>query len=226
VSFTAELGGTSAAGGANLGWDAGAAAATNLPISTNGRLSDLYIADAATGTMTLLAKAMGFSTAADAQQGTTYLPFGDDDLHHNYFPTVSPVAAGGYFWVFFDTLRHFGSLGSQRALWGFAIDVQPNGSYVTDPSHPPFYLPGQEFGTSSNNHRAFAALDPCKQDGAACTTGIDCCGGRCGAGTCSQPPPPEQKSCAKRDERCATAADCCVSNDYCINGFCAYVDLL
>jgi hypothetical protein len=107
-------------------------------------------------------------------------------------------------------------------LWGFAIDIQPDGNYTRDPSHPPFYLPGQEFGTSSNNHRAFAALDRCRPAGAACTTGIDCCDGRCSNTTCSTP---DMHTCAKLDERCAASADCCDSSEYCINGYCALVEL-
>jgi hypothetical protein len=182
--------------------------------------SDLYIADVATGTVTLLAKAMGFDTPESIARGVTYLPFGDLDTHHNYFPTVSPVAAAGYFWVFFDSLRNFGSLGIQRNIWGFAIDISPDGSYSVDPSHPPFYLPGQEFGTSSNNHRAFATLDPCRKEGAPCASGVDCCTGFC-SGTCQPPAPPNV--CSKEDERCATSGDCCEPRDRCINGFCSYV---
>lgn len=37
--------------------------------------------------------------------------------------------------------------------------IHPDGTYTADPSHPAFYLPGQEFG--AGNHRAFAALDFC-----------------------------------------------------------------
>ena len=48
----------------------------------------------------------------------------------NYFPTVSPVAAGGYFWVFFDSVRHYGNLGMQRQLWGAAIDIAADGTYA------------------------------------------------------------------------------------------------
>jgi hypothetical protein len=195
--------------------------------------ADLYIADLATGTVTLLAQAMGFRTPADAVSDRTYLPF-PDDVHQAYFPTVSPVAAGGYFWVFFDTIRHYGNLGSQRQLWGFAIDIQADGAYTKDLSHPAFYLPGQEFG--AGNHRAFAALDPCKRDGGSCTSGIDCCGGACnipasqsefgGTGTCG----PITNSCAKRDERCTTDADCCSAGpseapNSCIAGFCAFISL-
>jgi hypothetical protein len=196
--------------------------------------SEMYIADLATGTHTILGQAMGYKLPADAANNTTYLPFGADDLHHSYFPTVSPVAAGGYFWIFFDAVRHYGNLGVQRQLWGAAVDIQSNGSYKLDPSHPAFYLPGQEFGTG--NHRAFAALDPCKKDGDTCATGIDCCGGTCyfpatpaelvePVGSCS---PPKMNACAKRDERCTSNADCCPPSGAepstsCIAGFCAVI---
>jgi hypothetical protein len=211
-------------GGAGLNGQAGLA-----PVS------DLSIADVASGKVTLLAKAMGYNTAADAANGTTYLPFPADDQHHTYFPTMSPVAAGGYFWLFFDAMRHYGNLGLQRQLWGVAIDIQANGNYQLDPSHPAFYLPGQELG--AGNHRAFAALDPCKKDGDSCKSGIDCCGGFCfipenashefvePTGTCSP-----KMTCAKRDERCTTSADCCPPTmgepqNSCIAGFCAFIQL-
>jgi hypothetical protein len=87
-------------------------------------VSDLYIADVASGSLTMLAKAMGYTTPADVMSHKTYLPFPDDDQDHTYFPTMSPVAAGGYFWLFFDAMRHYGSLGLQRQLWGVAIDIQ------------------------------------------------------------------------------------------------------
>jgi hypothetical protein len=200
-----------------------------------GPLSDLYIADIGTGTVTLLAKAMGFETPADAVSGKTNLPF-QDDPHQNYFPTVAPIAAGGYFWVFFDSIRHYGNLGIQRQLWGAAIDIRPDGKYASDPSHPAFYLPGQEFG--AGNHRAFAALDPCKRDGDTCTSGIDCCGGSCyfpkngpqelvdPVGKCE----PQKEQCASLDERCLTDADCCPPGNgqppnACIAGFCAFIPL-
>lgn len=193
--------------------------------ATPGCPSDVYIVDVATGTMTILAKAMGFDKPSDAATDTTYLPFAGQDLHRNYFPTVSPVASGGYFWVFFDSFRHFGSLATIRSVWAAAIDIHPDGSYTTDPSHPPFYVPGQEF-ISTSHHRAFATLDKCRPERAKCLTGIDCCDGRCSNdGICSAPPPGDQ-SCSKRDERCTTTADCCGLSDYCINDFCAFVDLL
>lgn len=198
--------------------------------------SDLYMANLAGGEPVMLAQAMGFATAQDAAADKTYLPFGTEELHHSYFPTVSPVAAGGYFWVFFDAVRHYGNLGLQRQLWGAAIDIRADGNYSVDLSHPAFYVPGQEFGTG--NHRAFAALDPCRKDGDSCTTGIDCCGGTCSfpeipqelvepVGTCS---PPKMNTCAKRDEKCKIDRDCCLPDPgqpplSCIAGFCAMISL-
>jgi len=208
-------------GGNGSGLETQIAVSSSDPVAKNP--SDLYIADIATGKLTMLAKAMGFNTPADAAAGKTYLPFGEADLHRSFYPTVSPVASGGYFWVFFDSLRTFGSLGSLRLVWGAAIDIHPDGSYTTDPSHPPFFLTGQEFVTGSH-HRTFAALNQCKADGDKCSTGIDCCAGACNDfGTCAVPPP---NTCAKVQERCASVADCCDAANYCINGFCSLVELL
>jgi hypothetical protein len=218
-------------GSADFSGDAAGIAGTGAAGAPFGELSLL---DVASGKVSVLAQAMGYRSAQDAAAGTTYLPYGKEELQHVYFPTVSPVAAGGYFWVFFDSIRHYGNLGMQRQLWGAAIDIDANGDYTVDRSHPAFYVPGQEFGTG--NHRAFAALDPCKKDGDSCTTGIDCCGGFCTVpeakpgefavdvmGSCKVPTVP---TCAKRDERCKTTADCCApKNDEpattCIGGFCA-----
>ena len=198
--------------------------------------SELSLVDVASKQVTVLAKAMGYNTPADAEKNVSYLPFGAEDLHHCYYPTVSPVASGGYFWVFFDSIRHYGRLGLQRQLWGAAIDIAADGTYTSDPSHPPFYLSGQEAGVS--NHRAFAALDPCHADGDKCSSGIDCCGGYCYSdgpagefaeptGTCS----PMQTKCSKRDERCSDDTGCCppAAGDSplsCIAGFCAFVPVL
>jgi hypothetical protein len=136
----------------------GAGLFPGVPIT--GPQSDVYIVDIETGTVTILAQAMGMKSVMDPTSAT---PFGDADLHQPYYPTVSPVAAGGYFWVFFDSIRTYGNLGSVRQLWGSAITIAPDGKYLDDPSHPAFFVTGQAAG--SGNHRAFAALDPCKADG-------------------------------------------------------------
>jgi hypothetical protein len=192
----------------------------------SGPNGNLWIVDAASGTATILARAMGFASPSDAAKGTTYLPFGSDEVNMNYFPTVSPVAAGGYFWVFFDSLRHYGNLGLQRQLWGTALLISPDGTYKSDPSFPAFYVTGQEFGTG--NHRAFTALDPCLAEGASCSSGVDCCNGFCTgsdgeAGTCGKPP---VQGCSKIDEACSSTSNCCDATSQgvtCINGFCAIV---
>jgi hypothetical protein len=191
-----------------------------------GPRSDLMLVDATTGKATLLAKAMGYSSLDAANAEDTYLPFGDEELHQSYYPTVSPVAAGGYFWVFFDSVRHYGNKGLHRQLWGAAIAIQHSGGefdpadglYGKDPSYPAFYLPGQELETA--NHRAFTALDPCHEDGASCETGIDCCNGFCTDGVCG---PPE--GCSESDQACQTDDDCCSNTLKCINGFCGQIFL-
>ena len=195
-------------GGLGLGLAGGLATAT----------SDIYLADTASGTSAILANAMGFSSAANAASGTTYLPYAAaDELHHNFYPTVSPIPAGGYFWVFFDSYRHYGNQGLERQLWGTAVDVSADGKYVTDPSHPAFYVTGQELGTG--NHRAFTALDPCAADGASCTTGVDCCGGFCTNGKCGAPQP----RCSNADETCSSGHMCCDSTLQCIGGICTQI---
>ncbi len=198
--------------GAGLGALGGAGAGVGLATAPK---SDLFVVDLASGGATMLANAMGFASAADVTSNTTYLPYGAaQELHHNYDPTVSPVAAGGYFWVFFDSFRHYGNVGLQRQLWGTAVDVSSDGKYVADASHPAFYVTGQELGTG--NHRAFTALDPCRADGQTCTTGVDCCNGFCTNGICGEQVP----RCSNIDETCSAGHKCCDPTVDCINGYC------
>jgi len=168
--------------------------------------SDLWWVDVDTGTPAPLQQANGLDP-----NGAPTLPYGDRDVHKNYIPTVSPVAAGGYFWVFFSSRRNYGNLyvadppeinAEAKKIWVSAIDI--NAAPGTDPSHPAFFLPGQEL--ESGNIRAFAALEPCRDNGAMCETGIDCCCGFCIEGQCACKP---EDHCSEIDERCETAADCC-----------------
>jgi hypothetical protein len=177
---------------------------------------DLYIVDVATATAHALDGANGY-----APGGGTYLPYPTRDEHVDFYPTVSPVAAGGYFWVFFTSRRNYGNtlVGAvedtkSKKIWVSAISI--GGAPGQDPSHPAFYLSGQEDG--SGNIRAFATLDPCKSDGSSCTSGIDCCGGSCTNGQCGKP-----QGCSHVDEKCTTSADCCDTSLQCINGYCAVV---
>jgi hypothetical protein len=183
--------------------------------------SYLYIIDAASGTAHRLDEAAGFNSS-----GTEYLPFPGRDEDYDFYPTINPVSSGGYFWVYFTSRRSYGNVypGSSegdtgtKAIWVTAIDIAPAAG--TDPSHPAFYLPGQEVG--SGNIRAFPVLAPCHGNGATCESGLDCCGGSCvmategGAGMCGVP-----AGCAADMGRCSSTIPCCDHSEACIGGYCA-----
>ena len=189
------------------------------PITTGDMVAqgDLYVVDIASAVAHQLGAANGSNP-----NGSTYLPYPGRDEHLNFYPTVSPVAAGGYFWVFFTSRRNYGNTlvdpndgPASKKLWVAAISI--GGTPGSDTSHPAFYLPGQEL--ASGNIRAFAALSPCKQNGNSCTSGIDCCGGACIAGSCGVP-----MGCSHAEEKCTTTADCCSGQGLqCINGYCSQV---
>jgi len=147
----------------------------------------------------------------------------------NYEGTFMPVAVGGYFWLVFVSERVYGNIltdtnegtsgapGRHKQLWVTAIDGQPTAG--KDPSHPAFWLSGQN--TADQNMRGEWALDPCKQQGASCQAGYQCCAGYCraddaGTPVCSMP----TGGCSSTGEACKTAADCCSSTATCIGGFC------
>jgi hypothetical protein len=173
------------------------------------------------------------------------------DRLNNYYPTVMPVAVGGYFWVFWTAVRDYGNKlagrdtsgapsiaaveAIKKRIWAVAIKpkkptVELQDPTLTDPSFPGFYLDGQ---SESGNVRAFAALNPCLQDGSSCQSGLDCCCGYCLAapgaatGSCSC----EVPKCAKINEKCKTTADCCPAEKpgdpepVCIGGYCGFVML-
>jgi hypothetical protein len=143
---------------------------------------------------------------------------------------------GGYFWVVFTSHRSYGnSLASEAdlpmdpatgmpafdalgKLWVAAIDI--NATAGKDPSHPAFYLDGQEL--QADNLRGFWVLNPCQANGASCTSGDECCGGFCqpgggGGDVCTN----TSGGCSNLYESCSTASDCCNAGDLCINNKCA-----
>jgi hypothetical protein len=190
------------------------------PVGLTPHPSDLWWVDVDSGKAALLSRANGLDPS-----GAPTMPYGERDAHKNYIPTVSPVAAGGYFWMFFTSKRNYGNLfiadppelnAEGKKIWVSAIDI--NAPPGTDPSHPAFFLPGQEL--ESGNIRAFAALEPCRENGTTCETGIDCCCGFCIQGACACKP---EDKCAEIDEKCESAADCCDPKASCIGGFCGFV---
>jgi hypothetical protein len=171
---------------------------------------------------------------------TSYLPTNDQnhasDVQLNFEPNVTPIAAGGYFWVIFTTRRLYGNVATTdpytpfqggpaatspptKKLWMAAIDMNPEPG--KDPSHPAFYLPGQEI--MSGNTRAFWVAEPCHDDGNSCTTGDECCSGYCnddgnGNATCG----PRPSGCVPQFNRCLSNDDCCGGGDLliCVGGYC------
>jgi hypothetical protein len=176
--------------------------------------SQLYIVSAAGGgTARRLDQLSGLNAA-----GSDYLPSPTDDYNLDFYPTVNPISAGGYFWTYFTSRRSYGNLYAKgsgdvgsKSIWVSAIDIDP--APGADPSHPAFYLPGQELG--SGNLRAFAVLAPCVGDGTDCESGLDCCGGSCTSGKCGAP-----KGCADTNSKCTPGLPCCNSGDMCIGGYC------
>lgn len=140
----------------------------------------------------------------------------------NFEPTFMPVSVGGYNWLVFVSERMYGNTlvdqapaSRRKQLWVSAIDAVPGGG---DPSHPAFWLPGQEL--DNQNMRGNWALAPCKDLGQSCEAGFECCTGYCGEdGTCTEDVP----TCSLDGDACSVAADCCTPDAECINGYCGEI---
>jgi hypothetical protein len=174
----------------------------------------------------------GAETRLANLNGDAY-PFaeGARDKNLSFEPTFAPVAAGGYFWVVFHSRRTYGNVLTGAAftaegqgtkqLWVAAIDQTPGAG--KDPSHPAFWLPGQD--PTTLNMRGYWALDPCKGDGQGCASGTECCGGFCdGSGDGGAPVCGSQSgACSQNGDRCTTTADCCNAplGVTCINSVCS-----
>jgi hypothetical protein len=96
-----------------------------------------------------------------------------------------------------------------KKLWIAALD----GSFTpgTDPSHPAFYLPGQEL--MAGNSDGYWVASQCVGVGQACSTSDDCCGGTGSAPTtrCSATTSTCQAitACTPLDGVCSATSDCC-----------------
>lgn len=133
------------------------------------------------------------------------------DHNVSFEPTFNPVERGGYFWVVFTSMRDWGNKpevsgtanNGKKRLWIAAIDKTTG---AADPSHPAFFLEGQELSTT--NMRGFWALASCKATGSGgtCSAGFECCSGFCDQGMCIDV---SQVSCKASGEACTATADCC-----------------
>jgi hypothetical protein len=167
----------------------------------------------------------------------------------NYMPTVAPQDAGGYYWVVFTSRRLYGNTATNtpwqyeecktmstppaKKLWMAAVDK--TWSTSSDPSHPAFYLPGQE--SLAGNMRGYWVKSPCitagtTGDAGLCDLDEDCCGGTASprTGACRIDPgtTPTTRhcqavvpnTCVAIGAGCSTAADCCSPTAVCLNGLC------
>lgn len=150
-------------------------------------------------------------------------PNGADD-NRAFEPTFNPIERGGYFWVVFTSMRDYGHRivgtpnNGKKRLWVAAIDKDPQAG--TDPSHPAFFLEGQDETTT--NMRGFWALSPCIPSDAEppppCTAGFECCSGFCDDGECVTP---QDFACVGVNGMCQTDADCCNAPYVkCVNNTC------
>jgi hypothetical protein len=182
--------------------------------------------------------------------GDSYLPKSDanhmSDETLNYEPSIAPTASGGYAWMVFTSRRMYGNVATidpwfsdprehdltqtptTKKLWVAAVDLDVDTPELStmvgdDPSHPAFYLPGQEL--LAGNTRGFWSVDPCKADGQGCESGVDCCSGFCqkddasGDLTCGR----KEHKCSNEFDYCDTRSDCCDQSLLCINHVCSRV---
>jgi len=174
----------------------------------------------------------------------------------NYEPNVNPQAVGGYQWLVFTSRRRFGNVATMNPWWSdprfkpiggqfgatpkkiWVAAIDPNAASGSDPSHPAFYLPGQEW--LSGNSKAYWVLDACKAANASrttaneCESDLDCCGAPT-TSVCSLQEPianPVKRHCIPKVSvgciadnaatACTSHAECCgfSSGSRCANGTC------
>lgn len=159
-------------------------------------------------------------TRLDQANGKGIIEPGQDQT--SYEPTFLPVSVGGYYWLIIGSERKYGNTlvdtnpaSRRKQLWVTAIDanIQPG----VDPSHPAFWLPGQELNNS--NMRGEWALSPCKQLGEGCNAGFDCCDGFCYGepAVCANQP----DTCSHIGDSCESDDDCCEGEGTCVGGYCS-----
>ncbi len=159
------------------------------------------------GALYMIARAGGAAVRLDrANDG----PSGN----RSYWPTFSPfesAAAEGaarYYWLAYFTSRRYGNTAQRRQLWVTAVDTMPAAG--RDPSHVPYWLPGQD--ASTDNAAAYWTAESCRPNGERCTAGSECCSERCmspggGQPSVCVPPPPE--ACRGEGATCGAGGDCC-----------------
>jgi hypothetical protein len=206
------------------------AAGTATALPTASRL-------AAPAQNTFHANNASFTIAVPDNCGNTGTATLVNDYQLNYLPSVAPVQAGGYTWVIFTSRRMFGNVAYDdpwdaapgescnsgvpptKKLWVAAVDS--NWTPGTDPSHPAFYLPGQELAAA--NADGDWVSSPCLGVGASCGSDDDCCNAS-GAGATHEcritaTTPAVARSCQLKTA-CSNIGAACTTTAQCCSGTC------
>jgi hypothetical protein len=144
-------------------------------------------------------------------------------------PTFCPVQRGGYAWVVFTSMRDWGNqltgpaINGKRRLWVAAVDAAIG---TTDPSHPAFYVDGQEDTPNMRGYWALAACIEAPKPGNTapkCKAGFECCSGFCVGEQCVDI---TKLTCAGVGEACSETVGCCnQAVTDCVDGVCKVRDI-
>lgn len=121
-------------------------------------------------------------------------------------PAFTSFVEGGKYWIVFHSGRPYGHLGTEKQLWAMALDTSaPAGA---DPSHPAFWVPGQD--PSTTNIQAAWTPPACRGRGFTCSLALECCPGT----TCAEAEGAVARclpiaGCAMPAEACSEDTDCC-----------------
>ncbi|HVZ35455.1 MAG TPA: hypothetical protein VG963_23670, partial [Polyangiaceae bacterium] len=133
----------------------------------------------------------------------------------NYFGPFTAASCDSY-----DQYSPGSGLIETKKLWIAAVDKDWETTGATDPSHPAFYLPGQEL--KAGNSHGYWVANACAALGTSCTTNDDCCNGT-GTSASAQckvvdtSTVPATKVCSAVGS-CSSSAESCDTNDDCCTG--------
>jgi len=146
------------------------------------------------------------------------------DSNASVEPTFNPVQRGGYSWAVFTSMRAWGNqpwpadvtstahVNGKRRLWVTAVDTMIGS---TDPSHPAFYLEGQD---DTPNMRGFWTLAACIPTPGAPAGGSAASDAGGSAAADAGAAPPDAAVGDGGAGACTNGFNCC--SGFCQNGMC------
>ncbi len=121
-------------------------------------------------------------------------------------PAFTPFIEGGKYWIVFHSIRPYGHLGTRKQIWAMAVDTAASAG--ADPSHPAFWVPGQD--PTTTNVQAAWTPPACRGRGFTCSLALDCCPGTtCAAAEAGVRRCQPVAGCAMPSEACTADVDCC-----------------